>query len=301
VVALELEDLRALVAVVEHSGFRRAADALYVSQPSLTRRIARLEQELHVQLLERTPTGVRVTPQGATFLSGARRVMATLEETRSATTGAWAQTITLGCTTTAAGSFLTDFLARWIPDHPRIRVRMIEDSPARNRQRLLDLECDAAIAATPLPPEVESLPLTSVEVRALIPPGHALEEEGPLDIRSLQGWPLLVIGEQFRSTKLLRAAALTARVQPDVVFECSVGHTLEALVRAGVGIGVLSDAVDRGRRTGDLLSRPLCDASGGPLGFDLHVAWVRDRQTHPVVRRFVEDLSAYTTAAERTA
>ncbi|SDU14424.1 LysR family transcriptional regulator [Jiangella alkaliphila] len=289
---MELEDLTAYIAVVEHNGFRRAAEALYVSQPSLTRRIARLEQELGVLLLERSRHGVKVTTQGEALLSTARRVLATVEEARAVTTGAWSHTIVVACTTTAVSTYLTDFLADWIPQHRSTRVRLIEDTPIRTRQRLMDHECDAAIASPPVPREVDSLPITRVEVKALIPSGHRLHEPGPLRVNELDREPVLVIGEHFRSTKLLRSACQMAGVQPEVIFECSAGQTIAALVAAGVGIGVLSDAVDR--RSGDLLTRPLCDADGRRLAFDLAINWVRGRTLRPLVHEFVHDLSAFT-------
>ena len=290
---MELEDLRAYLAVVEHKGFRRAAEVLYVSQPALTRRIARLEQELGVHLLERTHTGVKVTPQGDTLLSGARRVLTAVEDARAATTQSWSQTITVASTPVAAGTFLTDFLGTWLPRHAHVRVRMIEDIPRRTRQRLVDLECDAALAASPLPPEADGLPITRVEVRALIPAGHELAVDGPLRVTDLADHPLLISGEEFRSTRMLRAACQLAGITPNVIFECSVGHTIETLVLAGVGIGVLSGAVNRERLPGIHL-RPLCDANGTVLTFDMNVAWIRGRPVNPALRAFIRDLSDFT-------
>lgn len=290
---MELEDLRAYVAVVDHNGFRRAAAALFVSQPSLTRRVARLEQEFKGQLLQRTRNGVHPTPQGEILLSGARRVLATVEETRATTNGSWEQTIVLACTTTAAGSYLTDFLATWIPEHPTTRVRMIEDSPMRTRRRLVDHECDLAIMMPLLPEGAASLPMTHVEVQAVMPPEHPLATPGPVRVQELAGHPLLVVGEQFRSTKLLRAACQLAGVQPEIIFECSAGPTVEALVRAGTGIGVLSEAVSR-TRAADVVTRTLCDADGKPLAFDLHIAWIRERLLQPAVHEFARDLSEFT-------
>lgn len=115
VATLDLRDLEAFVAVVEHGGFRAAADALFVSQPSLTRRVKRLEQDLGIDLLERGPWGLRLTGHGETLLTGARRVMTTMDEVRSSTIGAWGQSITLGAAATAAGSYLAAFISHWIP------------------------------------------------------------------------------------------------------------------------------------------------------------------------------------------
>jgi DNA-binding transcriptional LysR family regulator len=290
---VELRDLEAFLSVVEHSGFRAAAEALFISQPSLTRRISRLEQELKVTLLERGPWGIRLTGHGEALLVGARRLMATVEEVRASTVGAWGQTIAVGAAATAAGSYLAEFLSDWIPSHPQARLTMIEDGAQRLRRRLADRECDAAILAAPIPSEFDSLPITRVGVHCILPRDHPLAmTDGPMTIEELDGQRVLVNGSMFLSTELMMSAARVAGIEPEVVYECSVGQTLAALAEAGLGVAVVSDSVDL--RGFDLPKRPLHDADDHPLQFDLHIAWSRDRSLPPILYRFVEDLSEFT-------
>lgn len=289
---MEIADLRAFIAVVEHNGFRRAARALFISQPSLTRRITRLEQELGVALLERGAWGLRVTSHGQVLFSGARRVVGTVDEVRAATVGAAGETITLGCTATAAGSYLTTFLSRWIPGHPSVHVNMVEDGASGMRRRLSENECDAAVVAAPVPAEFDSLPITTVTVEAVLPPTHHLAgSRAPLRVDQLDGEPVLLNGPSFLASELFLSACRVMAVQPDVVYECSSGQTLTALAEAGLGVAVVGDTVDR--RGFDLPSRALCDHDGRPLTFDLRVAWSRARTLHAVVHEFVADLSSY--------
>jgi DNA-binding transcriptional LysR family regulator len=290
---VDVRDLEAYVAVVDHGGFRRAADALFVSQSSLTRRVARLEQDLGVTLLERGPHGLRMTGHGEVLLSGARRVMGALDEVRDAAVGTWRDSIRLGCTATAAGSYLTEFLSRWIPDHPATRVTMVEDGAQGLRRRLEERECDAAVVASPVPSGFQSLPVTRARVLAVLPPGHRLAGTGgPLRVDELDREPVLVNGPSFLATELLMSACRVASVEPEVVYECSVGQTLAALAEAGLGVAVISDTVDR--RGFSLPTRPLCDRDGGLLTFELRVAWLRERPLPPVVREFVTSLSEFT-------
>lgn len=290
---MELHDIEAFVAVTKHGGFRPAAEALYVSQPSLTRRIKRLEGELEVELLERGPWGVRLTGHGEALLEGARRILSTVDEVRAATVGAWGETITIGAAATAAGSYLSGFLSAWIPRHPKARLTMIEDGALRLRRRLIDRECDAAILAAPISAEFDSLPITRVAVRAVFPRSHPLAQgKAPLSVSELDRQPILVNGSPFLSCELTLSACRVIGVQPEVVYECSVGQSLAALAEAGLGIAILSDNVDL--RGFDLPSRPVCDGDMHPLQFDLHIAWLRDRSLPPILYRFAEDLSEFT-------
>ncbi|MCU1431475.1 MAG: LysR family transcriptional regulator [Actinotalea sp.] len=289
---MDLQDLEAFLAVVDHHGFRRAADALFVSQPSLTRRVARLEQDLKVQLLDRGPRGIELTRHGEALVSGARRLLASADETRSTVSGDWSDSIVLASTTTSVGRYLTDFLASWIPNHASTRVSMVEGGPRRTRRRLADHECDAAIVATPLDREFDSLPVARAQVQALIRTDHRLAGQGLLSVAELDREPVVGNGDEYLSGQLLRSACRVAGVQPQIVFQCSVGQTLAALAQAGLGVAVLSSAVQR--HDEGLVVRPLCGADGHPLEFDLHVAWVRGRVLNPVLHQFVQDLSTFT-------
>lgn len=290
---MDLDDLEAFIAIVEHGGFRRAAQATYVSQPTLTRRVARLEQELRTSLLRRSPNGIELTSSGKALVTSGRRLLATARETRATVSGRWSDSIVVACTATSVGSYLTDFLAQWIPRYPDTRLSMVEGSPRQTRRRLAEHECDVAIVALPLEREFDSLPMAHAQVEALIPPGHRFEEsDGPLLVDELAGEPVVVNGAEYRSGQLLRSACRVAGIQLDIVFECTVGFTLASLVRAGLGVGIISTAVQRGDY--QLTTRPLATTGGKLLGFDLHVAWARERVQHPMLETFAADLSEFT-------
>jgi DNA-binding transcriptional LysR family regulator len=85
VAAMELRHLRYFVAVAEELHFRRAADRLHIAQPAVSEQIRNLERELGVQLLERTPPSVVLTPPGAVLLEEARRVLRIADDARRAT------------------------------------------------------------------------------------------------------------------------------------------------------------------------------------------------------------------------
>ena len=293
---MELDDLAAFVAVVEHNGFRRAAEALYVSQPSLPRRIARLEQELGVILLERSSRGILITSRGESLLSSARRLLATVAETRATVSGHWTDSIVIACTTTAAERYLSTFIAAWAVKNPGIRIKMIEDGPNHNHRRLADHGCDAALVAPPLGRDFESLPIGIPQVFALIPSSHRLAaSEAPLGIEELEGEPLFVPGEHYMSSQLLRSSCRILGIAPDIVFECSAGPTLAALVRAELGIAILSDAVSHSI---DGLVRRSLQERGCDLSFEMHIAWARGRLLNPLVAEFARALSQFSLARQ---
>src|SRR6476620_4949889 len=81
---MELRPLRYFVAVAEQLHCRRAADRLHIAQPAVSEQIRNLERELGVQLLERTPRSVKLTPPGAVLLEEARRMLRLADDARRA-------------------------------------------------------------------------------------------------------------------------------------------------------------------------------------------------------------------------
>jgi len=289
---LDIEDVRSFVAVAEYEGFRAAAEALYVAQPALSRRVRRLEHELGTQLFERHKRGVRLTPKGEAFLKGARRILDVVHDVHASVTGRWSEVIRLGCAGTAAGSFLASFLATWIPQHPEVYLMMIEDGAQALRQRLETRECDLAIIAAPIPDTYDHRLVTEVRLQALFPPGHPLgDESGPLSVVALHGERVLLNAPAFLSTALFMSACRVAGVEPKVVYHSNIGQTLAALAEAGLGIAIMGDSVDL--RGFHLRRRPVCDHYGNPLLFKLHVAWLRERILPSAAYDLAEELASH--------
>jgi DNA-binding transcriptional LysR family regulator len=79
---MDFRNLRYFVAVAEERGFRRAAQRLHVSQPAVSQQVRKLEEDLGVQLIERTPRRVALTPAGEAFLVEARRILQQVDHAR---------------------------------------------------------------------------------------------------------------------------------------------------------------------------------------------------------------------------
>lgn len=85
--SMSLDQLSYFVAVAEEQHLTRAAKRLHVSQPPLSRQIQQLEDELGVQLFERTPKGMRLLPTGETLLTRAKHILGLVEQVRTELTG----------------------------------------------------------------------------------------------------------------------------------------------------------------------------------------------------------------------
>ncbi|WP_346433679.1 LysR family transcriptional regulator [Nonomuraea composti] len=177
---LDLRLVRYFTVVAEHLNFARAAAALHLAQPSLSRQIQRLEEMLGVRLLERTTQGSRLTAAGAAFLPQAQALLhAARRAALSARAAAPPRTITVGYLEDLVITPAVRDLRRRHPD-AHVRTRHLDWDEAR---ALPDGQVDVLVARTPLPIPGDGLTETVLydEPRVLlVPAGHRLAGEESL-------------------------------------------------------------------------------------------------------------------------
>jgi DNA-binding transcriptional LysR family regulator len=167
-VDVDLRLVRYFVTVADHRHFGRAATALRVAQPSLSRQIRRLEQQLGARLLDRTPQGSRLTEAGEVFLPAAKALLRSaaraVAETRAA---AQPSRITIGYT---AGLIVTPAVLEMRREHPDADVQVMHLAWDKARNALLDHRVDAVVTRLPFPTDQLHVTVLYDEPRVLVVP-----------------------------------------------------------------------------------------------------------------------------------
>ncbi|WP_328603841.1 LysR substrate-binding domain-containing protein [Amycolatopsis sp. NBC_00345] len=187
---LDLRLVRYFVVVAEHGNFHRAADALRVAQPSLSRQVQRLEQRLGVRLLDRTTQGSHLTEAGRAFLPEAR---ALLHSAELAATKARAAAVPGAVTIGYAGGLLVTAPVRELrARHPEADVRTRHLDWAGVHPALLEHRVDAVVAREPFPTGGLSVTVLYEEPRVLlVPASHRLAGKESITLDDLDGEPLV--------------------------------------------------------------------------------------------------------------
>jgi DNA-binding transcriptional LysR family regulator len=147
-VDLDLRLVRYFIAVAEHRHFGRAAAALRVAQPSLSRQVRSLEQQLGARLLDRTPQGTRLTEAGEVFLPRARALLRSAAQAAAATrAAAQPSRITIGYT---RGLIITPAVRELRHQHPDAEVHTLCLPWNEPREALLDHRADAVVTRLPI-------------------------------------------------------------------------------------------------------------------------------------------------------
>ena len=167
-VDVDLRLVRYFVTVADHRHFGRAATALRVAQPSLSRQIRRLEQQLGARLLDRTPQGSRLTEAGEVFLPAAKALLRSAAraaaETRAA---AQPSRITIGYT---LGLIVTPAVLAMRREHPDADVQVMHLAWDKARNALLDHQVDAVVTRLPFPTDQLHVTVLYEEPRVLVVP-----------------------------------------------------------------------------------------------------------------------------------
>ncbi len=244
---MELRHLRYFLAVAEEGHFTRAAERLFVSQPTLSQQIRQLEGELGAPLFERGKRRVRLTSAGEILRDHARRVLGEVEAAALAIAeldGLKRGRVTLGAVQTANAYLIPPILGRFTALHPGITVRVEELSAGSIVAGVASGRLDLGVSFTPPLPdegadEIETEPLFEEELILVLAAGHHLAGRPWRNVGELDGEPLILLPTEFCTRRLVDEALANARARPALAVEMNSIEGILAAVKAGGGATIL--------------------------------------------------------------
>lgn len=248
---LKLKDLRYLVAVADSRHFGRAAERCFVSQPTLSAQLKKLEDYLGVQLVERQPNNVTLTEAGEQIVARARRI---LEASEEVVTLARAHRDPLAGRLRVAllptiGPYLLPRVSQAIRKAlPRLELRLYEYQTATMLEKLQGGDLDLGILALPVELEgLEARELYSEPFTVAIPDQHKLAKRETVRVDDLKGETLLLLedGHCLRD-QALEVCSRIGGLQEKQDFRATSLETLRQMVATGAGVTLLPELASRG-------------------------------------------------------
>ena len=240
---MNLRDLKYLVALADHKHFGRAAAACYVSQPTLSTQIKKLEDELGVPLVERAPRKVMLTPAGRDAAERARRIVAEVEQMKEAARRSQdpeAGTVRLGMFPTLGPYLLPHVVPRLRARFPHLELLLVEEKSDVLLSRLREGKLDAGLLALPVADDQLHTEFLFEEPFVLaVPESHPLAQRGSLTLAELSHQQLLLLedGHCLREQALDVCRLSGANEKSE--FRATSLETLRQMVAADVGITLL--------------------------------------------------------------
>ena len=242
---MELSQLEAFLEAVERGSFRRAAEALYLSQPSLSTRIQRMEDALGVPLFHRMARGVRLTDMGQTFLPFAQRAMESLrrgtevlEGVRHASAGILNMATARVIGTYVLPRILREFQRRYPETNLHIKI----GESTEVLRMVLDEEVQIGLARYMQHPDVDAIHLYDEEAVLVAHPSNKLAQSGAASMRDVAQEPLILYdpGDSGSSYfTLINRLCREAGVTPKVEMNLDSVEAVKNMVELGLGISFL--------------------------------------------------------------
>lgn len=247
---IKLKDLRYLVAVADTRHFGRAAASCFVSQPTLSAQLHKLEQYLGVQLVERQPRRVSLTQAGAAIAARARRMLETGEEivTLAQTLrDPLAGQLRVALLPTVGPYLLPQVVAKIHKALPRLELMLYEYQTEPMLEQLAGGTVDMGVLALPVHAEgVQKRVLYDEPFQLAMPAGHRLAAQAQVRMDELAGETLLLLEDGHCLRDQALAVCSRPGLQEKQDFRATSVETLRQMVVAGAGVTLLPTLATRG-------------------------------------------------------
>ena len=243
--------VQAFIAIADHGGFRKAAEALHITQTALTRRLQNLESSLGVKMVERTTRSVALTSIGRDFLPRARRLLddlsASLVEIRE-TGKAQRGDVSIACVPTVGIQYLPRVIQEYSARHPNNRITIFDHASSGVADAVLRREAEFGInIGGSHHPELVSIPVLQDRFVLICRDDHPLAKRRSLTWKQLEPFPLIFAGDVSGNRPLLAQALEGRNLALQSFYEVQRSSTAVGLVAEGVGAAVVpSLAIQKG-------------------------------------------------------
>lgn len=235
--------------------FSAAAKKLFVSQPSLSQSIKKIEGEIGMPLFDRSQTPLQLTAAGEIYVRKARemqRIYHELVQETADLTGMKSGTLIIGSSRTRSTCYLTQPIIEFHRRYPGIRLMVKEHSVYELKQVVAEGAVDFALIYEPLENNFERIPLLTEKTLLALPATHPFVQGynhipgtpyPKMSFARMHGQPFICLQESRRMSRIFSDLCVETQCRPDVVFEANSIVDAAELCAAGMGATLVTDMV----------------------------------------------------------
>lgn len=244
---MNLNQLRYIREIVRRGlNVSAAADALYTSQPGVSKQIRQLEDELGLQIFARsgkqfthvTPAGLEIIAEAEKILLKIQNIRAIAQEYKDESTGS----LSIATTHTQARHALPDVVATFRQRHPNVSLHMHQGTPMQIADMAARGEVDFSIATESMElfEDLVMLPCYRWNRSVVVPKDHPLTQVQPLTLEAIASYPIVTYVFGFTGRSTLDKAFEKKKLVPQVVFTATDSEVIKTYVELGLGIGIIA-------------------------------------------------------------
>ncbi|MFC3800192.1 LysR family transcriptional regulator [Cohnella sp. GCM10012308] len=286
---MDIRHLEAVAEIARRGSFTLAADALHIAQPTLSKTIIQLEEELGVRLFSREGKRPRLTEAGEAVLrygapiraqmDALHRELADLAELRQGT-------LRLGLPPMAGSNFFPGLIGEYRRLYPGVAIRLSEAGAIRLDEDLRAGSLDAGVLQTPIDDSLyDSFIVIDDRMMAVLPAGHRFASETALALEDLSAEPFVLFRAEFTLRGRITAACEAAGFSPNIVAESSQWDFIVQMVGEGLGIALLPATICAQLHPGRVRTVELAPPG---LPWQLVMAWRREGYLPLAAKAWIE-------------
>lgn len=273
---MELRQIEYFCMVGKLHSFTRAAEQLHVAQPSITQAVRKMEQELDVQLFDRSKKRTALTHEGEAFLSRMEKMLSDFQQAvrevkdfKNLRKG----TVRLGVPPMIEAYLFPDIFSCFKNTYPGLQLIASEETSSLETASKLERgELDLAIIILPEHSEtLHTLPIIQEQLVLCMPPNHPLRRQKSVHFDQLKNEQFIMLKEGSFQNQAVISRCLHHHFTPNTIFSSNQIKTIKGLIANGSGISLLMDMVVRGDPR--IAVVPLAE----PIKFAIGLAWKKDK------------------------
>ncbi|KAA9012231.1 LysR family transcriptional regulator [Niallia endozanthoxylica] len=240
---MDIQHLKYFVEVGKQKNFTKASQILHVSQPSISKMVKNLEDELKVKLLDRSEREIELTDAGVIVYEQALKVLQSVEDIYSYVdelVDVKRGNINMGLMPTIGVLLFPTILAGFKKQYPQIDISMTEGSAKQLEHRVKQGSIDLAITVRPVNSELfESIPLLSEELVVIVDSEHRLAGKESLCLSELKDESFILLTEDYVLHDVVEQACRESGFEPHVAYQSSLWDIIGEMVAAQLGISLI--------------------------------------------------------------
>lgn len=283
---MDIRVLKYFTVLVEKRGFTKAAEALHISQPSLSNSIKKLERELGWKLIDRTTREFRLTEEGAHFYRESKKLVQHYEQMEQEVKNVREKgpgVISIGLIESSM-LWMPEILIEFQKLNPHTRVKLLEVLSLKEVEEALgNFEIHLAITNQIIKNEdIQTRPIYRERLIAFLPLEHPMTNQKAVQLEDLAKENLIICREGFQSREDILRAFRERGIEPNIQFEIERFETAARLVDKNLGITILPENYIHYAGLSSI-AKPIAD---GDIERTVYLAYVKNRYLSPMVWQF---------------
>ncbi|WLD94444.1 LysR family transcriptional regulator [Alkalihalobacillus sp. AL-G] len=286
---MDIRHLEYFTEVARHLSFTKAASVLHVSQPSISKAIKHIEEELGVSLFYRSKH-LELTDAGKAVLENAKHVLEAFNNLTSELTDVMdlkKGEIRIGIPPIIGAAFFSKLISRFKEDYPYVQITLTEVGSKKIKQGVEDGSLDIGLICN-LPIQKGNFEIIKVindPLMLIVHKEHPLANQEAIDLSDLKSEPFILYRQDFTLHDRIVEECSKKGFHPNVVCESSQKDFMIEMVEARLGIALLPGKVTHSITNQDIIALPL---SNSKLSLELGMVWKRNKYLPFAVREFIE-------------